>query len=64
MHLFQYNLKRFLPKMMEICSDAVDSQTAKLDEFVLVIHKIRKAGRGARPGLSKFKLSPRKGGHT
>jgi hypothetical protein len=50
--------------MMEICSDAADSQTAKLDEFVLVAHRIRKAGRGARPGLSKFKLSPRKGGHT
>jgi hypothetical protein len=49
---------------MEICSDAANSQTAKLDEFVLVAHRIRKAGRGARPGLSKFKLSPRKGGHT
>jgi hypothetical protein len=49
--------------MMEICSDATDSQIAKLDEFVLVAHRIRKAGRGARPGLSKFKLSPRKGGH-
>ncbi len=49
---------------MEICSDATDSQTAKLDEFVLVAHKIRKAGRGAQPGLSKFKMSPRKGGHT
>jgi hypothetical protein len=50
--------------MMEICSDAADSQTAKLEEFVLVAHRIRKVGRGARPGLSKFKLSPRKGGHT
>jgi hypothetical protein len=50
--------------MMEICSDVADSQTAKLEEFVLVAHKIRKAGRGARPRLSKFKLSPRKGGHT
>ncbi len=50
--------------MMEICSNAADSQTAKLDEFVLVAHRIRKAGRGARPGFSKFKLSPRKGGHT
>ncbi len=50
--------------MMKICSNAVDSQTDKLDEFVLVPHRIRKAGRGARPGLSKFKLSPRKGGHT
>jgi hypothetical protein len=50
--------------MMEICSDAADSQTAKLEEFVLVAHRIRKAGRGARPGPSKFKLSPRKGGHT
>ncbi len=50
--------------MMEICSDVVDSQTAKLDEFVLVAHRIRKVGRGARPGLSKFKLNPRKGGHT
>jgi len=50
--------------MMEICSDVVDSQTAKLQEFVLVAHRIRKAGRGARPGRSKFILSPRKGGHT
>jgi hypothetical protein len=50
--------------MMEIYSDAVDSQTAKLEEFVLVAHMTRKARRGARPGLSKFKLSPRKGGHT
>jgi hypothetical protein len=50
--------------MMEICSDAADSQTAKLKEFVLVAHRIRKAGRGTRPGLSKFKLSPRKGGPT
>ncbi len=30
----------------------------------MVAHRIRKAGRGARPGLSKFKLSPRKGRHT
>jgi hypothetical protein len=50
--------------MMEICPDAVDSQTAKLEEFVLVAHRIRKAGCGARSGLSKFKLSLRKGGHT
>jgi len=50
--------------MMEICSDAVDSQTAKLEEFVLVAHRIRKAGHGARSRLNKFKLSPRKGGHT
>jgi ribonuclease D len=50
--------------MMEICLDAADSQTAKLEEFVLVAHRIRKARRGARLGLSKFKLSPRKGGHT
>jgi hypothetical protein len=49
---------------MEICSDAANSQTAKLEEFVLVAHRIRKAGRGARPRPSKFKLSPRKGGHT
>jgi hypothetical protein len=50
--------------MMEICLDAADSQTAKLEEFVLVAHRTRKAGRGARSGPSKFKLSPRKGGHT
>jgi len=54
----------FLPEMMEICSDAADSQTARLDELVLVAHRTRKAGRGARPGLNKFKLSPGKGGHT
>jgi len=50
--------------MMEICSDAVDSQTTKLEEFVLVAHRIRKVGWGIRPGLSKFKPSPRKGGPT
>jgi hypothetical protein len=33
--------------MMEICSDAADSQTAKLNEFVLVAHRIRKVSRGA-----------------
>jgi hypothetical protein len=33
--------------MMEVCSDVVDSQTAKLDEFVLVAHRIRKVGLGA-----------------
>ncbi len=49
---------------MEICLDVVDSQTAKLDEFVLVAHRTRKTRRGVRPGLSNFKLSPRKGGHT
>ncbi len=49
---------------MEISSDVADSQTAKLDEFVLVAHRIKKLGRGAWPGLSKFKLSLRKGGHT
>ncbi|CAK9219993.1 unnamed protein product [Sphagnum troendelagicum] len=49
---------------MEICSYAADSQTTKLDEFVLVAHRTRKARRGARPGLSNFKLSLRKGGHT
>jgi hypothetical protein len=49
---------------MEICSDAADSQTAKLEEFVLVAHRTRKAGQGTRPGLSKFKPSPRKGGPT
>jgi hypothetical protein len=61
---FKYNLKRFLLEMMEICSDATNSQIAKLDEFVLVAHRIRKVGRRVWPGLSKFKLSPRKGGIT
>ncbi|CAK9208137.1 unnamed protein product [Sphagnum troendelagicum] len=49
---------------MEICSNAADSRIAKLEEFVLVAHRIRKAGRGTRPGLSNFKPSPRKGGPT
>jgi hypothetical protein len=48
--------------MMEICLDAVDYQTAKLNEFVLVAHRIRKAGRRVRPGFSKFKLKSRNGG--
>jgi hypothetical protein len=47
--------------MMEICSKAIDSQIAKLNEFVLVAHRIRKAGCGAQLGLSKFKLRPRNG---
>jgi len=50
--------------MMEVCSDATDSQTAKLDEFVLVAHRIRKAGLGARPGLSKYKLRPKNDGNA
>jgi hypothetical protein len=50
--------------MMEVCSDIADSQTAKLNEFVLVAHRIRKVGRGARPGLSQFKLRPRNGGNA
>jgi hypothetical protein len=50
--------------MMEVCSDATDSQTAKLNEFVLVAHRIRKAGCGARPGLSQFKLRPRNDGNA
>jgi hypothetical protein len=33
--------------MMEICSATADSQTTRLDEFVLVSRRIRKAGRGA-----------------
>jgi len=47
--------------MMEVCSDAAEQQIAKFNEFVLVAHRIRKAGRGARPGFSKFKLRPRNG---
>jgi hypothetical protein len=50
--------------MMEVCSDAVDPQTAKLDEFVLVAHRITKAGLGTRPRLSKYKLRPRNGGNA
>jgi hypothetical protein len=33
--------------MMDLCPDAVDHQNSKLDEFVLVSRRIRKAGRGA-----------------
>jgi hypothetical protein len=62
--LFSTILKRFLSTMMEVCSDAADSQTAKLNEFILVAHRIRKAGLGARPGLSKYKLRPRNGGNA
>jgi len=47
--------------MMEVYLDAADSQTAKFNEFVLVAHRIRKAGLGARPKLSKYKLRPRNG---
>jgi hypothetical protein len=50
--------------MMEVCSDAADSQTSKLNEFVSVAHRIRKAGLGARPRLSKYKLRPRNGGNV
>jgi hypothetical protein len=45
--------------MMEICSEAADPQTAKLNEFVLVAHRIKKAGGSAWPGLSKSKLRPK-----
>jgi len=37
--------------MMEVCSDAANSQTAKFNEFVLVAHRIRKAGRGGIPQI-------------
>jgi hypothetical protein len=50
--------------MMEVYSDAADSQTAKLDEFVLVAHRIRKAGLGTRSRLSKYKLRPKNGGNA
>jgi len=33
--------------MMDLCPDAADHQNSKLDEFVLVSRRIRKAGRGA-----------------
>jgi hypothetical protein len=48
--------------MMEICSEAIDPHITKLNEFVLVAHKIRKTGSSARPGLNKFKLSPKNSG--
>jgi hypothetical protein len=47
---------------MEICSEAEDLQASKLNEFVLVAHKVRKAGHGVRLGLSKNKLRPNGGG--
>jgi hypothetical protein len=34
--------------MMEIYSEAADLKTAKLNEFVMVAHRIRKARRNAR----------------
>ncbi len=49
---------------MEIYSKALDPQTVKLNEFILVAHKIRKVGRSVRLGLSKFKLRPKNGGDT
>ncbi len=48
--------------MMEICSEAADPQTTKLNKFVLVAHRIRKVRCSARPGLSKFKLRPKNAG--
>jgi hypothetical protein len=33
--------------MMDLCPDVVDHQNSKLDEFVLVFKRIKKAGRGA-----------------
>jgi hypothetical protein len=47
---------------MEICSEADDLQASKLNKFVLVAHRVRKAGRGMRLGLSKNKLRPNGGG--
>jgi len=45
--------------MMEICSEAADPQTTKLNKFVLVAHKIKKVRCSAWPGLNKFKLRPK-----
>jgi hypothetical protein len=33
--------------MMDLCSEATDHQSSRLDEFVLVSRRIKKAGRGA-----------------
>jgi hypothetical protein len=57
-------LKRFFATMMKICLEATDPQTAKLNEFVQIAHRIRKVGLSAQPGLSKFKLRPKNGGRA
>jgi hypothetical protein len=42
---------------MEICSNSEDQQISKLRESSLIAYRIRKARRGARLGLGKFKSS-------
>ncbi len=50
--------------MMEIYLEATDPQTAKLNEFVLVTHRIRKIGRSAQPRLCNSKLRPKNAGNA
>jgi hypothetical protein len=47
---------------MEICSESEDLQTSKLNEFILVAHRVKKVGRGVRLGLGKNKLRPNSSG--
>jgi hypothetical protein len=48
--------------MMEICSDSDDQQQiSKLSEDYQLASRIRKAGKNARLGLGKFKLSSKEG---
>jgi hypothetical protein len=46
---------------MEICSEVEDLQASKLNEFILVVHRVRKVGHGVRLGLNKNKLRPNRG---
>jgi hypothetical protein len=42
---------------MKINSEYKDLQISRLNEFFLVVDRIRKAGRGAWQGLGKFKCN-------
>jgi hypothetical protein len=50
-------LERFLFLVMDLCPDAVDQQSSKLDEFVLVSRRIRKAGHGVHASSPTIRKS-------
>jgi len=61
---FLWILERFSMVKMNIHPESEDLQISKLNEFFLVVDRIRKAGHSARQGFDKFKnkTNPNGGG--
>ncbi len=60
--IFLSILERFLMVKMNIQSEPENLQISKLNEFLLVADRIRKAGHSARRGFNKFKCKPNPNG--